>query len=185
MTSAQVISFDDFGALEAHLHTLLDHHKELAAKYREALGEIMRGGDKVDEKWSQEMSVVLAGEKPKVAKEKPRLIGGAKKESKDQNQAWVPFDPFSVYTGNSASGAAELYFEAINQLDDTARRIQLSIDIMNTLRSRFSAPGSISLTVSFVNDAPSKMILKPVARDLQKKSLAFSFSVPAAAPVLR
>lgn len=182
----QVISFDNFGALEAHLQGLLDHYKGSAAKYREFLGEVMRSTSSDDNKWSQEMSAALAGGEPKkTAKEKPKVFGGSKKEKAESVQGWVSFDQLSVFTGQGASGTAELYFEAINHLDDTARRLQLSIDILGTLRSRLAAPGSISLVVSFINDVPSKMILKPAPSDIKKKSWAFSFSVPVVQPALQ
>ena len=186
----QVIVFDNFGALESHLQGLLDHYKGSAAKYREFLGEVMRSNAGEDSKWSQEMSAALVGGEPKKTKDKPKTktkaFGGSKKEKAESVQGgWVSFDQLSVFTGQGAAGTAELYFEAINHLDDTARRLQLSIDILGTLRSRLAAPGSISLVVSFIDDVPSKMILKPAPPNVKKKSWAFSFSVPVVQPALQ
>lgn len=177
--------FDNFGALESHLQGLLDHYKGSTAKYREFLGEVMRSNAGEDSKWSQEMSAALVGGEPKKTKDKPKTkaFGGSKKEKVEGVQGgWVSFDQLSVFTGQGAAGMAELYFEAINHLDDTARRLQLSIDILGTLRSRLAAPGSISLVVSFINDVPSKIILKPAPPNVKKKSWAFSFSVPVVQP---
>ena len=179
----QVISFDNFGSLEAHLQGLLDHYKGLAAKYREFLGEVMRGANGDDSKWAHEMSAALAGGEAKKTKEKPKAFGGSKKEKAEGMQGWVSFDQLSVFTGHGVGGTAELYFESINHLDDTARRLQLSIDILGTLRSRLAAPGSISLIVSFINDVPNKIILKPAPADVKKMRWAFSFSVPVVEPV--
>lgn len=183
----QIVSFDNFAALEAHLQASLAQYKESSSRYREALGEIMRSGEGKDDKWAQEMTAALGsggGEKPKKsAKNRSKAFRG-KKEDSAPAAGWALFDPFSVFVGQGASGMAELYFDAINQIDETARKIQLSIDILATLRSRIAAPGSVSLLVSFVNDVPSRIILRPGVQGLKKKSWSFSFSVPAAKAVL-
>ncbi|MGI0039811.1 MAG: hypothetical protein ACREAO_08335 [Nitrososphaera sp.] len=184
--ATQVLSFDNFGALESHLQSLHDRYGQTAAKYREALGEIMRsnnGGE--GEKWSQEMAAAISGaEKPKASKKSmPKML--SKKDKVAPDAGWVLFDPFSVFVGQGINGQAELYFDAINQLDDTARKLKLAIDILDTLRSKASAPAGVSMTVSFVNDVPSRMILKPVeAGAFKKKSWTFSFAVPPARPAL-
>jgi hypothetical protein len=191
MQPTQIASFDNFAALESHLQSSLGQYKESSSKYREALGEIMRSGEGKDDKWSQEMMAALGGgkaapggEKPKKnTKDKPKVFGD-KKENPAATAGWAAFDPFSVFVGQGASGTAELYFDAINQIDETARKIQLSIDILGALRSRIAAPGSVSLLVSFVNDVPSKVILRPGTEGSKKKSWAFSFSVPAAIAAL-
>jgi hypothetical protein len=184
--ATQVLAFDNFGALESHLQSLHDTYSQTAAKYREALGEIMRSnnGDK-EEKWSQEMAAAISGaEKPKAPKKSmSRMLSKNDKVAPDAG--WVLFDPFSVFVGQGANGQAELYFDAINQLDDTARKLKLAIDILDTLRSKASAPAGVSMTVSFVNDVPSRMILKSVeAGGFKKKSWTFSFAVPPARPAL-
>jgi hypothetical protein len=188
--ATQVLSFDNFGSLEAHLQALLDRYSETAGKYRETLGEIMRSNQAGDEKWSQEMSAAVSGaEKPKQQQQKktamPKMmLSKKKKDGPAPEQGWVLFDPFSVFVGQGASGQAELYFDAINQLDDTAKKLKLAIDVLDTLRARVAAPGSVSMIVSFVNDVPSRIMLKPAAAGGRKKSWAFSFSVAPARPAL-
>lgn len=184
--STQVLSFDNFGSLEAHLQALFDTYSETAGKYRETLGEIMRSNQAGDEKWSQEMSAAVSGaEKPKQQKKAamPKMLA-KKKDSPAPDQGWVLFDPFSVFVGQGANGQAELYFDAINQLDDTAKKLKLAIDVLDTLRAKVAAPGMVSMTVSFVNDVPSRIMLKPVAAGGRKKSWAFSFAVAPARPAL-
>jgi hypothetical protein len=189
--STQVLSFDNFMSLEVHLQALLDSYSETAGKYREALGEIMRSGKAGDEKWSQEISAALSGaEKPKQQQQQlkktaiPKMLAKKKKDSPAPDPGWVLFDPFSVFVGQGINGQAELYFDAINQLDDTAKKLKMAIDVLDTLRAKVAAPGGVSMTVSFVNDIPTRIMLRPVAAGGRKKSWAFSFAVAPARPAL-
>lgn len=208
--STQVLSFDSLGSLEAHLQSLLASYSETAAKYREVLGEIMRNNNSSstnniasqgggNENWSQEMAAAVSGaEKPGQQKKKKKsaasmmpgmakgaLLAKKKEKGAPPDPAWVLFDPFSVFVGQGVAGQAELYFDAINQLDDTAKKLQLAIDVLGTLRARVAAPGSVSMTVAFVNDVPSRIMLRPAAADgKRKKSWTFSFAVAPARPAL-
>ena len=180
--ATQVLFFDNFGALESHLQSLYARYSETASKYREVLGEMMRrsnqgGGE--EEKWSQEMAATISGaEKPEAPKKSMSKML-SKKDKPAPDAGWVLFDPFSVFVGQGVNGQAELYFDAINQLDDTTRKLKLAIDILETLRAKASAPAGVSMTVSFVNDVPSRMILKPAETGaFKKKSWTFSFAVP-------
>ena len=42
MSSTQVLSFDNFGALENHLRSLKSRYGDLIKKYEETLGSILR-----------------------------------------------------------------------------------------------------------------------------------------------
>ena len=184
--ATQVLSFDNFGSLEAHLQSLLGTYSETGAKYREVLGEIMRSSQAGYKKWSQEMAAAISGaEKPKQQKKNamPRMLA-KKKDGPAPDPGWVLFDPFSVFVGQGVNGQAELYFDAINQLDDTAKKLKLAIDVLDTLRAKAAAPGSVSMTVLFVNDVPSRIMLRPAADGGRKKSWTFSFAVAPARPAL-
>lgn len=184
--SAYIISFDNFAEMEEHLQGLLTRHRDAAARYREALGEIMcrggKAGGKEDEKWLQEMRKALAaaegGKKKQDDREKP---GGFFKKEKKHNheiqERWVEFDPFSVFVGSDLRGSAELYFEAINHLEETANRIQVALNVAGALKSRAASPGGVSLLASFVGDAPSKIIVRP-ASAAGKKTITVDLAIP-------
>ena len=120
------------------------------------------------------MAATISGaEKPEAPKKSMSKML-SKKDKPAPDAGWVLFDPFSVFVGQGVNGQAELYFDAINQLDDTTRKLKLAIDILETLRAKASAPAGVSMTVSFVNDVPSRMILKPAETGaFKKKELDF------------
>lgn len=185
-TSAYIISFDNFAEMEDHLQGLLARHKDAAARYREALGEIMRRegkeGVKENEKWLQEMRKALAAaegsKKKKHEAEKPRgFFKKEKKQSHEIQESWVEFEPFSVFVGSDLKGSAELYFEAINHLAEMANRIQVALNVAGALRSRAASPGGVSLLASFVGGAPSKIIVRP-ASAAGKKTIKVDLAIP-------
>ena len=196
MTATRIASFENFAALEDNLREMLGQYKESSARYKETLGELMRSrsssNDKKDEKRSVEMVAALGGEKPRKnskenRKDKPKMFGSKKEKNSKGPEAladWAAFEPFSVFVGQGTNGMAELYFDAINHLEETASKIQLSIDVLHTLQSRVGAPSNISLIVSFVNDIPNKAILRPASDDNKKNRWSFSFSVPVAMAAL-
>jgi hypothetical protein len=188
--STQVLTFDNFGGLETHLQVLLTHYKETATKCREHLGEILRSKpDTKDDKWTQEYSQALAGAggkkaKPdkKEGKKEDKKAGGKKGEDLD----WIDFDPFSIFIGAEVKGMAELYFDVINQVDETVRKLELAMNTLQTLKGKATSSGSVALIVSMVNDIPTKVVVKPAAANASGKTVAsFSFALPAAAPVVR
>jgi hypothetical protein len=193
MSSTQILTFDNFGALEIHLRSLKSRHAELIKKYEEALGSILREtsrvanpkAQKVQEKWAVDMQQALASakdkkvgakasppaKKPAAAKEKPEAPAGE----------WIALDPMSVFVGPKNRGMAEIYFDTINALRDNTGKINLALSICNTLKAKAATSGSTSLIVSFVNDIPAKMVLKPTDEGMAKKySMTFSFAVPVA-----
>jgi hypothetical protein len=195
--AAHILSFDSFAEMEAHLQEALARHRDAVARYRETLGGIMRaaqaGSDKGrDEKWLQEMKGALDASDGKSNKNKKRRQNDAveksrgffSKEKKRQHnqedvESWVAFDPFSVFVGDDPAGAAEVYFEAINHLEDTANKIQTALHVMTTIRSRAASPGGVSLVASFVGGAPSKIIIKPASAS-GKKSVKIDLAIPSA-----
>ena len=49
----------------------------------------------------------------------------------------------------------------------------------NTLKAKAATAGSTSLVVAFVNDIPTKVMLKPIrAGQAKKYSMVFSFAAP-------
>ncbi|MEM3159427.1 MAG: hypothetical protein QXJ74_01455 [Nitrososphaera sp.] len=208
--STQVMFFDNLGALEAHLQWLLGSCKKSSEKCREALGNLLRErqGQKEEEQWSQQISQALSGntagpaekdakekkggmfgskqkgsmlgDKPK--KEKGSMFGGGKPKAQTD---WVSFDPFAVFVGQESKGMAELYFEAINSLDESAKRIELALATLATLKGKAAAAGNVSAVVSFINGVPAKVMLKPAQEGRsKKKKIEYSFSVPVARPAL-
>lgn len=212
--STKVLYFDNLGALEAHLQVLLANCKESADDYREMLGEYLRKrqGQKDEEQWSQEISQALSGnpagpDEKKGAKEKKggmfgggktkekgSLFGGQPKKEKGSifgggkpkaPTDWVSFDPFAVFVGQESKGVAELYFEAINNLDEIAKKTEVALATLGTLKGKAASAGNVSAVVSFINGVPVKVILKHAAAGQKKrKKLEFSFSVPVARPAL-
>ncbi len=210
--STKVLFFENLGALEAHLRGLLDDCKESADEYRGMLGEYLRKrqGQKEEEQWSQEIAQALSGntagpaEKKDTKEKKGGLFGGGKKKENPAsdkpkekkgsmfggNKAktptdWVSFDPFAVFVGQESKGVAELYFEAINSLDEIAKKTEVALSTLATLKGKAASAGNVSAVVSFINGVPAKVILKQ-ATDGQKKrkKMEFSFDVPVARPAL-
>src|SRR5690349_3868005 len=62
----QILSFDNFGALEAHLRILRSKYSDMIKSYEETLGFILRDtrpstlrNQQLQEKWSEEMQQAL------------------------------------------------------------------------------------------------------------------------------
>ena len=193
----QILSFDDFGALEAHLRILKGKYNDIIKKYEETLGFILRdtspGSNKVqkgNEKWAHEMQRTMASAaKAPIAKKKEeskpslRLFGSNKDNGKQQQQEasneWIILDPMSVFVGPKNKGLAEIYFDTVNVLRENVNKINLALSICSTLKVKVSATGNTSLVVAFVNGLPTKVVLKSANdKDSKKYAMAFSFTVP-------
>jgi hypothetical protein len=200
--ATQVLSFDSFGALESHLRMLKNKYSDMIKKYEETLGFILRDTkptssktQKVQEKWALEMqrtmTATAAAKGTQLAKKeesKPKLpfgmvIGKDKEKEKDKPDGtgeWIALDPMSLFVGQKTRGLAEIYFDTINILKDNLAKISAAISVCSALRAKAATAGSTSLVVSFVNDVPTKMMLKPLRDGASKKyTMAFSFAVPA------
>jgi hypothetical protein len=58
-------------------------------------------------------------------------------------------------------------------------KINSALSVCSALKAKAATAGSTSLVVSFVNDIPTRVMLKPVRDDGSKKyTMAFSFAVP-------
>lgn len=206
--STRVLYFDNLGALEAHLQGLLADCKDSADEYRELLGEYLRKrqGQKEEDQWSQEISQALSGnpagpaEKKDAKEKKGGMFGGGKQKEKGgmfgsqpkkekgsmfgggKQKApadWVSFDPFAVFVGQESKGVAELYFEAINSLDEMAKKTEVALSTLGTLKGKAASAGNVSAVVSFINGVPVKVILKQTTDGQKKrKKMEFSFTVP-------
>src|SRR5881397_2550110 len=122
--ATQILSFENFSALEHHLRVLKNKYSDTIKKYEETLGFILRDTkptslktQKVQEKWALEMQHAMtttAGAKNKqIAKKqesKPKLFGRNKDKDKDQpfdsSGEWVPLDPMSLFVGKRNRGLA-------------------------------------------------------------------------------
>jgi len=194
--STQILSFDDFGALEAHLRGLKSKHNDIIKRYEETLGFILRdaspGNNKVQkghEKWALEMqrSMVASGKAPPAKKKeesKPslRLFGGSKDNGKQQQEIstdWIVLDPMSVFIGPKNKGLAEIYFDTINVLRENVNKINLALSICSTLKVKVASTGNTSIMVAFINGLPTKIVLKSASdKDAKKYAMSFSFSIP-------
>ena len=111
----------------------------------------------------------------------PQLWDGVVGRQEAPTGEWVALDPMSVFVGPKSRGMAEIYFDTINVLRENTGKINLALSICNTLKAKAATSGSASLIVSFVNDIPIKMVLKPADENMAKKySMTFNFAVPVA-----
>jgi hypothetical protein len=201
-TSTQILSFENFGALEGHLRMLKSNYNDMVKKYEETLGYILRDTkpasaktQKVQEKWALEMQRAMVSSAKttsttkvptkKDAKEKShssasKLFGkGKDKEKQESVIDWISLDPMSIFVGPKNRGMAEIYFDTINVLRENINKISLALSICSTLKVKASTAGSASLIVSFVNDIPTKVLLQSSDDAGAKKyAMTFRFSVP-------
>jgi len=204
--ATQVLSFENFGALESHLRALKNRYGDMIKKYEETLGFILRDNkptstktQKVQEKWALEMQRAItptaaAAKGKQMAKKnegKPKMFGNGNGKDKDKDMLessgeWIPLDPMSLFIGQKNRGLAEIYFDTINMLRDNVAKINSALSVCSALKAKAATAGSTSLVVSFVNDIPTKVLLKPVRGDGSKKyTMAFSFAVPSMPPAAR
>jgi hypothetical protein len=197
-SATQIMSFENFGALESHLRMLKNRYNDMIKKYEETLGFILRDTkptslktQKVQEKWAMEMqramvssSAAAKGKQPvKKEESKPKLFGNGKDKDKedkpDSTGEWIPLEPMSLFIGQRTRGMAEIYFDTINILRDNVAKINQALSICSALKAKAATAGSTSLVVSFINDIPTKVMLKPAnAGAVKKYTMAFSFVVP-------
>lgn len=197
----QILSFENFGALETHLRVIKGRYNDMIKKYEETLGYILRDikqprskTQKVQEKWAADMQRAMASsaKTAKVTKKEekkspaPKLFGKAKEDKKQENVLeWITLDPMSVFIGQRNKGLAEIYFETINALRENTNKINLALSICSTLKAKAASAGSASLIVSFVNDVPTKVLLKSTNEGgVKKYSMTYSFAVPST-PAMR
>jgi hypothetical protein len=188
--ATRVLSFDSLGALEAHLKALAGQYRETSIAYKEALGDVLRtaGHEQVKEKdvWAQEMTSALAtGGKekaePKDAQKKIKLFGEKKKAQSDPG--WIAFDPLYVRVGEEDRGLAELYFGAVNQMDEAARKMEMALAVIDTLKAKVPQSAGVSVVASFINDVPDKVIVRQAAQDRNAKArLVIELTIPSATP---
>ena len=191
----QILAFDNFAALETHLRILKAKYNDMIKSYEETLGFILRDtrpstikNQQLQQKWSEEMQQALD------AKEEPTKPGAGKKDDgkkmfggKGKGDPslgeWVSLDPISVFVGPKNKGMAEIYFETINMLKENVGKINLALSICGAVKAKAAMSGNTSLLVSFVNDIPTKVVLRSSEETMTKKyAMSFSFVVPAMPP---
>jgi hypothetical protein len=171
-----------------------------------------KGQQKVQQRWALEMQRAMAASPTATAKNsgnnivkkqesKPKMFGISKdskkmfgfgngKDSNKDNKnekpeasgEWINLDQLSLFIGPKNRGLAEVYFDAINLLKENVAKLNTAISVCSALRAKSSTAGSTSIVVSFANDLPTKIVLKP-AKDSERKkyALAFSFAIPSIA----
>jgi hypothetical protein len=200
--ASQILSFDNFSGLENHLRGLKNKYNDMIKKYEETLGYILRDAkpsssktQKVQEKWALEMQHALATKsaattnKPVKSVDKPKLFGNGNGKDKDRSQVpgeWISLDPMSLFIGSKNMGLAEIYFETINVLRENVIKINAALSVCAALKAKASSAGSTSLVVSFINDIPTKVLIKS-AKDskVTKYTMAFSFAIPSMPPAVQ
>jgi hypothetical protein len=195
-TGIQILSFENFNAFEAHLRLLKGKYNDAINRYEETLGFVLRDNKPVAQKsqvqqqrWAEEMQEALAVSDPKSrsisVKDDNKKIFGTKDKDKHDGSAgeWVSLEPMSVFVGPKNKGLAELYFDTINMLRENMGRITLALSICQAVKAKAALSGNTSLVVSFVNDIPTKVLLRPSDASLAKKyTMSFSFAVPSMPP---
>lgn len=183
--ATQILSFENFGSLENHLKAIKSKYTDMIKSYEDTLGYLLRDtkaasgkGQKIQQKWALEMQRAMTAPTAKdgniVRKDNGKLNtygngngngNGKGKDNKDEKPEvageWVNIDPISLYIGPKNRGLAEIYFDAVNLLKENVAKLTMAISVCSSLRARSSAAGSTSLVVSFVNDLPTRVVLKP------------------------
>ena len=190
-TGIQILSFDNFGALETHLRILKAKYNEMIKSYEETLGFILRDtrpsttkNQQAQQKWSEEMQQALNAneEKPKQSmgkKDDGKMFGGNKGKGDPSLGEWVQLDPMSMFVGPKNKGMAEIYFDSINMLRENVGKLNLALSICGAVKAKSAMSGNTSLLVSFVNDIPAKVVLRSSDETMVKKyAMSFSFAVP-------
>jgi hypothetical protein len=194
-TGTQILSFENFIGLENYLRAIKNKQAEMIKNYEETLGYILRDtkaasvkGQKVQQQWALDMQRAIAIPSAKdnkiVKKEenKPKMFGNGKDKNNEKPESsgeWITLEPMSLFVGPKNKGLAEVYFDAINFLKDNVGKLNTALSVCSSLRARAAAASSTSLVVSFVNDLPTKIVLKSMKGSEQKKySMAFTFAVP-------
>ena len=194
-TGTQILSFENFIGLENYLRMIKNKQTEMIKNYEETLGYILRDtkaasvkGQKVQQQWALDMQRAIAIPSAKdnkiVKKEenKSKMFGNGKDKANDKPESsgeWITLEPMSLFVGPKNKGLAEVYFDAINLLKDNVGKLNTALSVCSSLRARAAAASSTSLVVSFVNDLPTKIVLKSMKGSEQKKySMAFTFAVP-------
>jgi hypothetical protein len=167
--------------------------------YEETLGYVLRDtrtgsakAQKVQQQWALDMqramtttSSTTKDKKIVKVESKPKTFGNGKDKNIERPESsgeWITLDPMSLFVGPKNRGLAEIYFDTVNVLKENVTKIDMALSICNSLKSKAAAAGGTSLVVSFVNDLPTKVVLKAVKGSGQKKySMAFSFAVPSIA----
>ena len=194
-TGTQILSFENFVGLENYLRMIKNKQTDMIKNYEETLGYILRDtkaasvkGQKVQQQWALDMQRAIAVPSAKdnkiVKKEENRskMFGNGKDKNNEKPESsgeWITLEPMSLFVGPKNKGLAEVYFDAINLLKDNVGKLNTALSVCSSLRARAAAASSTSLVVSFVNDLPTKIVLKSMKGSEQKKySMAFTFAVP-------
>jgi hypothetical protein len=188
----QILSFDNFGALETHLRILKAKYNDMIKSYEETLGFILRDtrpstikNQQLQQKWSEEMQQALNAKeentKPGMGKKDDgkKMFGSSKGKGDPSLGEWVLLDPMSVFVGPKNKGMAEIYFDTINMLRDSIGKLNLALSICGAVKAKAAMSGNTSLLVSFVNDIPTKVVLRSSEETMTKKyAMSFTFAVP-------
>ena len=197
-TGIQILSFDSFATLENHLRIMKARYNEMIKSYEETLGFILRDtrpstikSQQLQERWSDEMQQALnAKEEAKPGMQKKddgkKMFGGNKGKGDPSLGEWVLLDPMSVFVGPKNKGMAEIYFDTINMLRENIGKINLALSICGAVKAKAAMSGNTSLLVAFVNDIPTKIVLRSSEETMTKKyAMSFSFAVPSLPPAAK
>jgi len=198
-SATQILSFENFGALESHLRILKNKYSDMVRHYEETLGFVLRDTKPISvknqlaqQKWVQEMQEALTSSdqkaRPGMVKkdDSKKTFGGGKDKPDGSAGEWVTLDPMSVFVGPKNRGLAEIYFDTINILKESVSKLNLALSICAAVKAKASMSGNTSLVVSFVNDIPTKVLLKSVDDSASKKyTMSFSFAVPSMPPAVQ
>ncbi|HEX2014590.1 MAG TPA: hypothetical protein VLA68_05115 [Nitrososphaera sp.] len=195
-SAIQILTFDNFASLETHLRVLKAKYNDMIKNYEETLGFVLRDtkpsslkSQQLQQKWAEEMQQALSANDPR---NKPtpgkkddgkKMFGNSKEKHNPAAGEWVALDPMSVFVGPKNKGLAEIYFDTINVLRENVSKINMALSICGAVKAKAAMSGNTSLVVSFVNDIPTKVLLRPADDSSAKKyTMSFSFAVPSMPP---
>jgi hypothetical protein len=115
-----------------------------------------------------------------------KMFGGNKEKSDPLLGEWVSLEPVSIFVGPKNKGMAEIYFDTVNMLKENVSKLTMALSICGAVKTKAAMSGNTSLLVSFVNDVPTKIVLRSSDEAQAKKyAMSFSFAVPSLPPAPR
>jgi hypothetical protein len=81
---------------------------------------------------------------------------------------------------------AEVYFDTVNMLKENVGKLNMALSICSAVKAKAAMSGNTSLLVSFVNDIPTKIVLRSSDEAQAKRyGMSFSFAVPSMPPAAK
>lgn len=182
----EIRNFYSLRELSDNLEEELSLCKAVNEEYGERLGSILRSNepDHKDEEWFKALSGLQSSAKDSKSKDKGKDKGKSKGKGKGKKKGaksgWIQFKDLMLSTENH--GAAQLLFDAIEELKTKITRLEKLIDDVNDLKRL--GLGENILYISYLRDGiPEKIVLHKKNQDETGGRFEFnttiSLSIPA------